>query len=78
SKRSFARRFTAATGTTPQAWLRSLRLSRAEELLETTDLSVEEVARRVGYGSAAVLREQFVRRRGVPPRIYRTTFTRTP
>ncbi|MFE2874120.1 GlxA family transcriptional regulator [Streptomyces roseus] len=78
SKRSFARRFTAATGTTPHAWLRSLRLSRAEELLETTDLPVEEVARQVGYGSAAVLREQFVRRRGIPPRAYRSAFTRTP
>ncbi|KPH99059.1 transcriptional regulator with aminotransferase type sensor, AraC family [Actinobacteria bacterium OV450] len=78
SKRSFARRFTAATGTTPHAWLRSLRLSGAEELLETTDLPVEEIARRVGYGSAAVLREQFVRRRGVPPRSYRRSFTATP
>ncbi|MGW7196499.1 GlxA family transcriptional regulator, partial [Streptomyces chryseus] len=71
SKRSFARRFSATTGTTPHAWLRDLRLSSAEELLETTDLPVEEVAHRVGYGSAAVLREQFVRRRGVPPRSYR-------
>ncbi|MFI6148728.1 helix-turn-helix domain-containing protein [Streptomyces sp. NPDC051109] len=76
SKRSFARRFSAATGTTPHAWLRSLRLTRAEELLETTDLPVEEIARLVGYGSAAVLREQFVRRRGVPPRSYRRAFTR--
>lgn len=78
SKRSFARRFTAATGTTPHAWLRNLRLSGAEELLETTDLPVEEIARRVGYGSAAVLREQFVRRRGVPPRSYRRSFTNAP
>ncbi|MFC0846843.1 GlxA family transcriptional regulator [Streptomyces noboritoensis] len=78
SKRSFARRFAAATGTTPHAWLRDLRLSSAEELLETTDLPVEEIARRVGYGSAAVLREQFVRRRGVPPRSYRRSFTSSP
>ncbi|MFF3617345.1 GlxA family transcriptional regulator [Streptomyces sp. NPDC002580] len=78
SKRSFARRFTAATGTTPHAWLRSLRLSSAEELLETTDLPVEEIAHRVGYGSAAVLREQFVRRRGVPPHSYRRSFTNKP
>ncbi|MER8044632.1 helix-turn-helix domain-containing protein [Streptomyces sp. NPDC094032] len=77
SKRSFARRFTAATGTTPHAWLRELRLSGAEELLETTDLPVEEIARRVGYGSASVLRDHFVRRRGVPPRTYRRSFTRT-
>jgi transcriptional regulator GlxA family with amidase domain len=52
------------------------RLDRAEELLETTDLPVEEVARRVGYRTATVLREQFVKRRGVPPRAYRRTFTR--
>ncbi|MFE0132523.1 GlxA family transcriptional regulator [Streptomyces sp. NPDC059037] len=78
SKRSFARRFTAATGTTPHAWLRNLRLSSAEELLETTDLPIEEIAHRVGYQSAAVLREHFVRRRGVPPRSYRRSFTNTP
>ncbi|WP_395297396.1 GlxA family transcriptional regulator [Kitasatospora hibisci] len=76
SRRTFARRFSAATGTTPHAWLLGLRLGRAEELLETTDLPIEEVARLVGYGSAAVLREQFVRRRGVPPRSYRRAFTR--
>jgi transcriptional regulator GlxA family with amidase domain len=78
SRRTFARRFTAATGTTPHAWLLGLRLARAEELLETTDLPVEEIARRVGYTSAAVLREQFVRRRGVPPRTYRRAFTHAP
>ncbi|WP_328953348.1 GlxA family transcriptional regulator [Kitasatospora purpeofusca] len=76
SKRSFLRRFTAATGTTPHAWLGELRLTAAEELLETTDLPVEEIARRVGYSGAAVLRERFVRRRGVPPRVYRRSFSR--
>ncbi|GGT18883.1 AraC family transcriptional regulator [Streptomyces kurssanovii] len=78
SRRSFARRFASSTGTTPHAWLLGLRLGRAEELLETTDLPVEEIARLVGFGSAAVLRAQFVRRRGVPPRSYRRSFTRTP
>ncbi|MGX1884640.1 GlxA family transcriptional regulator [Streptomyces sp. NPDC055287] len=75
SRRSFARRFTAATGTTPHAWLLTQRLNIAEELLETTELSVEDIARRVGYAGAAVLREQFVRRRGIPPRDYRRAFT---
>jgi transcriptional regulator GlxA family with amidase domain len=74
SPRSFARHFRAATGTTPHAWLLGQRLHLAEELLETADLPVEEVARRCGFGSAAALREQFVRRRGVPPRDYRRTF----
>lgn len=74
SPRSFARHFKAVTGTTPHAWLLGQRLHRAEELLETADLPIEEVARRCGFGTAAALREQFVRRRGVPPRDYRRTF----
>jgi transcriptional regulator GlxA family with amidase domain len=74
SPRSFARHFRAATGTTPHAWLLAQRLHRAEELLETTDVPVEEIARMVGFGSAAALREQFVRRRGVSPRDYRRAF----
>jgi AraC-like DNA-binding protein len=38
--------------------------------------AVAEVARRVGYASATVLREQFVKRRGMPPRAYRHRFGR--
>jgi transcriptional regulator GlxA family with amidase domain len=76
SRRSFIRHFKAATGTTPHAWLLAQRLNRAEELLETTDLSIQQVAERVGYGTAAVLREQFTVRRGVAPRDYRRTFNR--
>jgi transcriptional regulator GlxA family with amidase domain len=76
SSRTFARRFRAATGATPHAWLLAQRLGLAEQLLETTDQSIEEVARRVGYGSAAVFREQFAARRGVAPRDYRRAFTR--
>lgn len=75
SPRSFARQFRAVTGTTPRAWLIGQRLHRAEELLEAGDLPVEEVARRTGFGTAAALREQFVRRRGVPPRDYRRAFS---
>jgi transcriptional regulator GlxA family with amidase domain len=74
SPRTFARRFKAATGATPHAWLLHQRLTRAEELLERTTLSIEEIARRVGYASAAVLREQFLKRRGVSPRAYRRVF----
>jgi transcriptional regulator GlxA family with amidase domain len=76
SRRSFIRHFKAATGATPHAWLLAQRLTLAEELLETTTLSMEQIAARVGYRSAAVLREQFSLRRGVAPRDYRRTFTR--
>lgn len=74
SPRTFARRFKATTGTTPHAWLLGQRLSAAETLLEETDAPVEEIARLVGFGTAAGLREQFARRRGVSPRAYRQTF----
>jgi transcriptional regulator GlxA family with amidase domain len=74
SPRSFARHFKATTGTTPHAWLLAQRLHRAEELLETSEIPVEEIAKIVGFGSAAALREQFVRRRGVSPRDYRRVF----
>ena len=74
SPRSFARRFKATTGTTPHAWLLGQRLAAAEALLEESDAPVEEIARLVGFGTAAGLREQFARRRGVSPRAYRQTF----
>ncbi len=46
SPRTFARRFRAETGTTPHAWITSQRVLRAEELLETTDRSVDWIAER--------------------------------
>ena len=77
SRRTFVRQFNAVTGATPYAWLLSQRLSLAQELLETTSLPVEQIAERVGYRSAAVFREQFTARRGLAPRDYRRTFSRT-
>jgi transcriptional regulator GlxA family with amidase domain len=76
SPRSFARHFRTATGTTPHSWVLAQRLARAEELLEAGDLPIEDVARLSGFGTAAALRVQFSRRRGVPPRSYRRTFRR--
>jgi transcriptional regulator GlxA family with amidase domain len=76
SRRSFVRHFKAATGTTPHAWLLALRMMRAAELLEATDLRIEQIAEQVGYRNPAVFRDQFVLRRGVPPRDYRRTFSR--
>src|SRR4029453_2565186 len=74
SRRSFYRWFKTTTGTTPHAWLRTQRLNRAEELLETTALTIDNIAHRVGYASATALREQFTLRRGVSPHAYRRTF----
>lgn len=75
SQRSFIRRFTEETGTTPLQWLVTARLSLARELLETTDHSVDRVARDSGLGTAANLRLHFRRTLGTTPTVYRRTFT---
>jgi transcriptional regulator GlxA family with amidase domain len=77
SERTFARRFAAETGTTPGKWLLVQRLHHARTLLESTDLAVETVATRAGFGSAALLRHHFGAQVGVAPAEYRRTF-RTP
>jgi transcriptional regulator GlxA family with amidase domain len=77
SERTFARRFAAETGTTPGKWLLAQRLHHARTLLESTDLAVETVASRAGFGSAALLRHHFGAAVGVAPAEYRRTF-RTP
>jgi transcriptional regulator GlxA family with amidase domain len=74
SPRSFARHFRAATGTTPHAWLLAQRLQRAQHLLERSDLPVDEVAERSGFGAATTLRGHFARRFGTSPQAYRRTF----
>ena len=74
SPRTFARRFRAATGTTPHQLLLRQRVLHAQRLLETTDQPVELVAQACGFGSAAVLRQHFSRVVGTSPLAYRRTF----
>lgn len=74
SERTFARRFRDATGTSPGAWLNRQRVLRAQHLLEASDVDLEEVARRSGFGTAAVMRHHFVRTVGVAPGRYRQSF----
>jgi transcriptional regulator GlxA family with amidase domain len=76
SPRSFARHFGTTTGTTPHRWLLEQRLQRAELLLETTELTVDVVAQRSGFGSADTLRHHFARRRGTTPHAHRHAFRR--
>ncbi len=76
SERTFARRFRAETGTTPYHWLVWQRVLHAQRLLETTELDIDRVAERSGFGSAATLRHHFVNRVGTAPQSYRRTFRR--
>ena len=74
SRRNFDRRFREITGATPANWLTHQRVLRAQQLLESTHLSVDEVARRCGFSSAAALRPHFRGVFGVAPVTYRETF----
>jgi transcriptional regulator GlxA family with amidase domain len=74
SPRTFARRFKAATGTTPHRWLLDQRLLLAEHLLENTDLAVDQIAHRCGLGSPDTLRHHFSGRRRTSPSAYRRAF----
>ena len=71
SPRTFARRFREETGTTPLQWLLARRVLEARRLLEETDLPVDEVAWRCGFGTAACLRDHFRRATATTPTAYR-------
>lgn len=76
SRRTFTRRFREATGNTVSKWLNAERVARAQELLETTDLSIECVADEAGFGTPLSLRQQFGIHLGTSPSEYRRTFSR--
>jgi transcriptional regulator GlxA family with amidase domain len=77
SIRTLNRRFREHVGTTPLQWLLVMRVERAKELLETTDLSIERIADEVGFGSSVTLRHHFTKRVRVPPHRYRAAFRST-
>jgi transcriptional regulator GlxA family with amidase domain len=72
--RTFARRFKQSTGTTPLQWVLHQRVARAQRLLETTRLGVDEIAVTCGFSSAAALRQHFARLVGSTPSSYRSSF----
>ncbi|MCG7632903.1 helix-turn-helix domain-containing protein [Gordonia McavH-238-E] len=74
SKRSFLRRFKAATGTTPAQWVLQQRLDRARVLLESTDLPIESIAQRCGFGSSVTMRQNFATSFATSPATYRRQF----
>lgn len=74
SVRNFSRRFREEVGTTPMNWLTQQRIERARELLEESDLPVDQVAAQAGLSTAANLRQHFHTALGTSPNAYRATF----
>ena len=74
SVRTFTRRFREETGSSPGEWLTVQRTERARQLLERTDLTIDQVARESGFGTAASLRLRLRGRLDVAPSAYRRTF----
>ncbi|QNE16904.1 helix-turn-helix domain-containing protein [Kribbella qitaiheensis] len=74
SVRTFTRRFRAETGVSLGTWLAMQRLDYARQLLEDTDLTVDQIAGRAGLGSGTNLRQQLRDTAGVSPTAYRRMF----
>ncbi|MEM9565700.1 MAG: transcriptional regulator FtrA [Actinomycetota bacterium] len=75
SPRTFTRRFAEQVGTSPYRWLIAQRLGRARDLLETSDLPIDEVAIDSGFLTAAALRHHFGQQLGTTPSAYRRSFS---
>jgi transcriptional regulator GlxA family with amidase domain len=74
STRTLTRQFREATGTTALQWVLALRMDEARRMLETTDLSIDEIAERCGFGTTLSLRTHFRHRLDTTPTTYRRTF----
>jgi transcriptional regulator GlxA family with amidase domain len=74
SRRNFDRRFRAVTGSAPLQWLNAQRVRYAQRMLEATDLPIDEIARRSGFGSTVAMRGHFRRLLATSPAAYRETY----
>jgi AraC-like DNA-binding protein len=73
SRATLARRFPAAVGATPAAYLARWRMDLAARRLRDTDDTVGVIARSLGYTSEYAFNRAFTRARGITPGRYRTT-----
>ncbi len=74
SPRHFARVFRTEVGCTPAVYVEHARVEVARRLLETTSLSVDDIARAAGFGTTETMRRAFARRVGASPTDYRARF----
>lgn len=74
NRRTFSRRFKAATGYSPIEYLQALRIEEAKQMLESTAQAIEEIAEAVGYKDEGAFRRTFYKRSGLSPSAYRKKF----
>lgn len=74
SPRTFLRRFKAATGRLPGAYLQAVRIETAKAMLERDRTSVQSIAGAVGYDDVSFFRSLFKRTTGMTPAEYRSRF----
>jgi transcriptional regulator GlxA family with amidase domain len=74
TRRTFTRKFHKATGMAFGEWLTSERLNLAQDLLESTDLSIDQIVAKTGFSSILIFREKFKERYAVTPNRWRKTF----
>lgn len=77
SPRTLNRKFQDQLGLAPMAWVTKMRIQRAQALLESTTLSIEQIVTAVGFANAAPFREQFRQKVGVSPITWRKTWNST-
>jgi AraC family transcriptional regulator, transcriptional activator FtrA len=74
SEHTLSRRFAAATGRGPRAYLRHARIQHAKRLLETAGDPIDQVRRRAGYSDPAAFRRVFKQAIGLSPSGYRDAY----
>ncbi|MBR7839693.1 helix-turn-helix domain-containing protein, partial [Actinospica durhamensis] len=78
SRRSFDRKFRHTVGVAPLQWLNAQRVMYAQRMLESTDLAMDQIAIRSGFGSLVAMRGHFRRMLSTSPTAYRSGFRTTP
>ncbi len=76
ARRTFERRFKAATGDTPLLYLQRVRVEKAKQILENDLSNIDEISWTVGYDDSSHFNKIFVRHTGLKPTEYRSKFQR--
>lgn len=78
SVRNFSRVFLKESGMTPGKFLEKMRLDQAKNMLEYTDMSIEMITEKCGFGSIISLRRLFLKYLSLSPAQYRKNCKGTP